>query len=138
LPAVFSSEDDAASFIKSRVDRASTVHADESPAWNALHARFDTRRINHSVEYATDEACTNQAESYFSRLRQGEMGHHHRISGVYLVRYAREASWKEDHRRDSNGLQRPRAGHPQRSVGRFLRLLATQPPGRLITRAPAI
>jgi hypothetical protein len=33
------------------------------------------------------------------------MGHHHRISGVYLVRYAREASWKEDHRRDSNGLQ---------------------------------
>ena len=42
---------------------------------------------------------------YFARLRRGEMGHHHRISGVYLVRYAREASWKEDHRRDSNGLQ---------------------------------
>jgi hypothetical protein len=105
LPAVFPSEDAAAGFIKARVDRASTVHADESAAWNALHARFDTRRINHSVEYATDEACTNQAESYFSRLRRGEMGHHHRISGVYLVRYAREASWKEDHRRDSNGLQ---------------------------------
>ena len=105
LPAVFSSEDAAASFIRARVDRASTVHADESPAWNALHARFDTRRINHSVEYATDEACTNQAEAYFSRLRRGEMGHHHRISGVYLVRYAREASWKEDHRRDSNGVQ---------------------------------
>jgi hypothetical protein len=105
LPAVFESEDAAAGFIRARVDRASTVHADESSAWNALHARFDTRRINHSVEYATDEACTNQAESYFSRLRRGEMGHHHRISGVYLVRYAREASWKEDHRRDSNGLQ---------------------------------
>jgi transposase-like protein len=105
LPAVFASEDAAASFIRARVDRASTVHADEAPAWNALHARFDTRRINHSVEYANDEACTNQAESYFARLRRGEMGHHHRISGVYLVRYAREASWKEDHRRDSNGLQ---------------------------------
>ena len=63
------------------------------------------RRINHSVEYATDEACTNQAESYFSRLRRGERGHHHRISGGYLIRYAREASWKEDHRRDSNGVQ---------------------------------
>ena len=105
LPAVFSSEDAAASFIRARVDRASTVHADEASAWNALHARFDTRRINHSVEYANDEACTNQAESYFSRLRRGVMGHHHRISGVYLVRYAREASWTEDHRRDSNGLQ---------------------------------
>jgi ISXO2-like transposase domain len=91
LPAVFASEDAAASFIRARVDRASTVHADEAPAWNALHARFDTRRINHSVEYANDEACTNQAESYFARLRRGEMGHHHRISGVYLVRYARES-----------------------------------------------
>ncbi len=40
-----------------------------------------TRRI----EYANDEACTNQAESYFARLRRGEMGHHHRISGVYLA-----------------------------------------------------
>src|SRR3954467_2741936 len=105
LPAVFASEDAAASFIRARVDRASTVHADDDPAWNALHARFDTRRINHSVEYANDEACTNQGDSYSARLRRGEMGHPHRISGVYLVRYAREASWKEDHRRDSNGLQ---------------------------------
>ena len=49
LPAVFASEDAAASFIRARVDRASTVHADESSAWNALHARFATRRINHPV-----------------------------------------------------------------------------------------
>ena len=76
LPAVFSSEDAAASFIRARVDRASTVHADESLAWNALHARFDTKRINHSVEYATDEACTNQAEACFARLHRAEMRHH--------------------------------------------------------------
>src|SRR5688500_7221990 len=74
LPAVFESEDAAASLIRARVDRASRVHADEASAWNALHARFDTRRINHSAEYANDEACTNQAESYFARLRRGEMG----------------------------------------------------------------
>lgn len=59
---VFNSEDAALDFIKARVDRASTVHADEAGAWNALHARFDTRRVNHSVEYAGDDACTNQAE----------------------------------------------------------------------------
>src|SRR5688500_5413281 len=63
VPAVFASEDAAINFIKARVDRATTVHADEAPAWNGLHARFDTRRINHSVEYANDDACTNQAES---------------------------------------------------------------------------
>lgn len=34
-----------------------------------------------------------------------EVGHHHRISGIYLVRSARKVSWKEDHRRTSNGLQ---------------------------------
>ena len=105
IPAVFASQDAALGFIKTRIDRASTVHADEATAWNALHARFDTRRINHSVEYANDDAGTNQAESYFARLRRGERGHHHRISGAYLIRYAREAAWKEDHRRDSNGQQ---------------------------------
>src|SRR5690349_19749686 len=57
LPAVFASGDAAIDFIKARVDRATTVHADEAAAWNALHARFDTRRINHSVEYANDDAC---------------------------------------------------------------------------------
>jgi hypothetical protein len=52
ISAVFASENAALGFIKARVDRTSTVHADESPAWNALHARFDTRRINHAVEDA--------------------------------------------------------------------------------------
>jgi hypothetical protein len=105
LPAVFATEKAAITFIRARVDRASTVHADEAPAWNALHARFDTKRINHAVEYANNEACTNQAESFFARARRGEIGHYHHISGVYLLRYVREAAWKEDHRRTSNGKQ---------------------------------
>jgi hypothetical protein len=33
------------------------------------------------------------------------MGHHHHISGVYLVRYAQEAAWREDNRRVPNGEQ---------------------------------
>ena len=105
LPVVFVSEDAAIDFIKARVDRATTVYADESSAWNRLHARFDTKRINHSVEYATAQACTNGAESFFSGARRGEIGHYHHISGVYLLRYARELAWREDHRRDSTGLQ---------------------------------
>ena len=105
IPAVFSSEDAALAFIKARVDRQTVIHADESPAWNPLHGRFDTHRINHSVEYSSDDACTNQVESYFSRIRRAEIGHHHHISGTYLVRYAKEAAWREDHRRDSNGGQ---------------------------------
>lgn len=81
------------------------LHADESPAWNELHARFGMRRINHRQAYSLDGACTNGAESYFSRLRRGEIGHHHHIAGPYLLRYAQEAAWREDLRRVSNGEQ---------------------------------
>ena len=105
LTAVFTSEEESLDFIKARVDRATTVHADEAGAWNHLHARFDTKRINHQEAYSLNGACTNGAESFFSRMRRGEFGHHHHISGVYLERYAKEAAFREDHRRDSNGEQ---------------------------------
>ena len=54
---------------------------------------------------AADGACTNQAESYFSRLRRSEFGIHHRIAGPHLDQYAREMAWREDHRRQPNGTQ---------------------------------
>jgi hypothetical protein len=45
------------------------------------------------------------AEEFFSRMRRAEIGHHHHIAGAYLLRYAQEASWREDNRRSSNGEQ---------------------------------
>jgi hypothetical protein len=32
-------------------------------------------------------------------MRRAEIGHHHHIAGAYLLRYAQEASWREDNRR---------------------------------------
>ncbi len=63
------------------------------------------KRINHGEAFSLDGACTNWAEEYFSRLRRAEMGHHHHISGPYLLRYAQEAAWREDSRRVANGEQ---------------------------------
>ena len=63
------------------------------------------KRINHEEAYSLDGACTNWAEEFFSRMRRAEIGHHHHIAGAYLLRYAQEASWREDHRRMSNGNQ---------------------------------
>jgi hypothetical protein len=60
-------------------------------------------RVNHSVAFKDEDACTNQAESYFSRLRRAEIGTHHHISGRYLRSYANEMAWREDYRRDPNG-----------------------------------
>jgi len=55
--------------------------------------------------------CTNQAESYFSRLRRMEVGTHHHIAGPYLNSYASEASWREDNRRIANGEQAAKVGY---------------------------
>jgi ISXO2-like transposase domain len=83
----------------------STVFADEAGHWDALHARFLTKRINHSEAYSTEEANTKQAESFFSRLRRAEIGIHHHVAGPYLSAYASEMAWRENNRRVSNGEQ---------------------------------
>jgi transposase-like protein len=102
---VFKSEDASLPTIVERVAPGSTVYADEASTWDDLHARFEARRINHSVAFSDNGACTNQAESFFSRLRRAEIGTHHHISGRYLSFYAAEMAWREDYRRRSNGDQ---------------------------------
>jgi transposase-like protein len=108
VPAVFHTEGAALNWIKARVTDGTVLNADEAPSWNDLHGRFEMKRINHEQAYSMDGACTNWAESYFSRLRRAELGHHHHIAGAYLLRYAQEASWREDHRKMSNGEQAKR------------------------------
>ena len=105
LPNAFSSEAIATAFIRNHVAEGTEIMADEANSWNALHARYSVKRINHQVAYSMDGACTNGAESFFSRMRRAEQGHHHHISGAYLARYAQESAWREDHRRDDNGKQ---------------------------------
>jgi transposase-like protein len=105
VPAVFRTEGAAQHWIKARIAKGTVVNADEAASWDNLHSAFEMKRINHQEAYSLDGACTNWAEEYFSRLRRAEAGHHHHIAGAYLLRYAQEASWREDHRRVSNGDQ---------------------------------
>jgi transposase-like protein len=117
LPVVVAKEGDAVAFVRQHVAPGTVVHADEARGWDRLHAFYEMKRINHSVAYSMDGACTNWAESYFSRLRRAELGQHHHISGKYLIAYAREMAWKEDNRRQANGAQHEAVtgaalGHP--------------------------
>ena len=105
LTFVTKSEDAAVPKIRQIVEKGSTLYADEAAHWDQLHASYEAKRINHSEAYSKDGACTNMAESFFSRLRRMELGTHHHISGAYLDAYATEANWREDHRRVSNGEQ---------------------------------
>jgi transposase-like protein len=110
LPFVVRSEAEGVAVIRARVAAGSTVYADEASVWDELHAKFDTKRINHGFAFSDDGACTNQVESFFSRLRRAEFGQHHRISGKYLDQYAGEMAWREDMRREDNGTQWQRVG----------------------------
>lgn len=86
------------------VAQGSVICADESNAYDALHAKYDTRRVNHSVEYRADDGTTNNlAESYFSRFRRMQYGQTHKFGNEYLANYANEAAYREDTRREPNG-----------------------------------
>ncbi|MEC9368413.1 MAG: IS1595 family transposase [Pseudomonadota bacterium] len=103
LPFVVRSEADGVYYANQFATPCARIHADEASHWDVLHARFETLRINHSEAYSLDGVCTNQVESYFSRLRRMIRGQHHHVSPRCLAAYAHQAAWLEDHRRLSNG-----------------------------------
>jgi transposase-like protein len=105
VPYVSKSEHAAVPEISAKIAPGSTIYADDAKSWDPLHSHFSTKRINHSECYSDGEACTNWAESYFSRIRRSEIGIHHKIAGPYLSSYADEMAWREDHRKQSNGRQ---------------------------------
>ena len=95
MPAAFRSEAAAYSYIRSHVAAGTEIMADDASSWNDLHAHDVVKRINHELAYSMDGACTNGAESFFSRLRRAEQGRHHHTAGIYLARYAQESAWRE-------------------------------------------
>jgi transposase-like protein len=106
LPGVFRSEGDALGFIRRNLAPQTELYADEAGAWNELHARYTLHRIDHGQAYSLEGGVyTNNAESFFSRMRRAEIGHHHHLAGPYLLRFAQESAWREDHRKDPNGFQ---------------------------------
>ena len=95
---------DVSKLANAHVTHSSIICADESNAYDVLHAKFDTRRVNHAQEYRSDAGITNNlAESYFSRFRRMQYGQVHKFGNLYLANYANEAAYREDTRRWANG-----------------------------------
>ena len=103
LTHVVKHEAEGVEIAKRVVDRLAVIHADEASHWDALHAGWQVGRINHSIAYSDGQNCTNQAESFFARLRRMIDGQHHSVSPQHLHQYATHAAWLEDHRRLDNG-----------------------------------
>lgn len=102
---VTKSEPEGVALAREHIAPGTTVHADEAGHWDKLAARFPIKRINHQEAYSLNGACTNGAESFFSRVRRSEKGIHHHLSGPHLQAYVTELAWREDYRRASNGAQ---------------------------------
>jgi hypothetical protein len=80
-----------------------TIYADESGAYDALHAYYSVKRINHSYAFADGRISTNKAESIHSRFRRAERGQYHRVSGPHLQKYAAEIGYRNDRSRTDDG-----------------------------------
>ncbi len=92
--------DPAWDLVRRHVRHPAELVADEAPGYDELVGLFPMVRNNHREAYVVAPgASTNQAESYFSRLRRAEDGIHHRMSGTYLDWYVADLAWREDMRR---------------------------------------
>ena len=98
-------ESDAVPFIRDLLKKGTVVHADESTQYDALNAFFDMKRIKHAKWFSDGIACTNQAESFFSRMRRAERGVYNSIGRNHVLYYAQEMAWREENRRVPNGQQ---------------------------------
>jgi transposase-like protein len=66
----------------------SSIHADESNAYDDLTAHYDMNRVNHQIEYSgVYGENNNQSESYNARFRRMQYGNLHKIGNLYLSNY---------------------------------------------------
>lgn len=103
---------------KKHIDTKAILNTDEHPSYDALHARYDMRRINHQKEWVNGDTTTNSVENFHGRMRRAALGIYHRISGKHLERYAQEMAFRHSTCRWDNGrifddLLRITTHHPQ-------------------------
>jgi hypothetical protein len=115
------------------------IHADEGAAFDELHALYIMAPINHEEAYSKDGACTNQAESFFSRMRRSEVGIHHHIASLLPPALCGGNELARGHAGDRQqpADQRGRGSdHGPRAFGGLAGLLATLAVRGLITSQP--
>ncbi len=88
LPFVFRSEPEALETPGKRIEVGSTVPA----RWDALHSRYLTKRINHQEAYSDGGTCTNDAESFLSRMRPQRSAFTTRSPGAMRLASERRSS----------------------------------------------
>lgn len=98
-------EGDAIPFIRQVVRPGTVVHTDYSTQYLPMRMFFKHERVNHSKTYKDGDACTNQAESFFSRVNAAKEGVYRSWRKKYVSWYGAELAWREENSRIPNGDQ---------------------------------
>jgi hypothetical protein len=92
----------------------------EIPAWMFHRAACGEARCSSSgartsrpTQVARGQPCSKRprrvicppSACYSTLGLRSEVGHHHHVAGPYLLCFARESVWREDHRKDRTGFQ---------------------------------
>jgi len=96
MPIERADKDTIQAAIHRHVEAGSTLHTDESGAYNGIrNSGFDHDTVNHSAgEYVRDDVTTNGMESVFAVLKPGLLGVYHHASPKHLDRYVDEFSFR--------------------------------------------
>lgn len=82
--------------ISDNVEKGSTVHSDEWPAYNGLEkSGFVHKRCNHAdKQYSVNGSHVNTLEGFWGRLKQSINGTHVHVSKEHLQKYANEFEYR--------------------------------------------
>lgn len=96
-----------------QIDKAlahdAVLFTDKAASWNQFRGKRKLLQVNHSVSYATPEACTNGAESLIRTIRSVEDTHRHIVQN-YFDLYAADAGWRVEFAR-TKGKKKERVGN---------------------------
>jgi len=88
--------------VKKYVLPLSTVYTDEAKAYQGIGSMqkyYQHRRINHSAGvYVMGDIHTNTIEGFWSLVKRGIGGTHHRVSAKFLQEYLNEYSFRYNRR----------------------------------------
>jgi hypothetical protein len=84
-------------------DAVELIATDENPAYHGLSHKdgLPHETVNHTDgEYVRGVVHTANLDSFWSLLKRGIMGSHHKVSARYLPLYVNEFAWRHNHRND--------------------------------------
>ncbi len=84
-------------FVMDTAETTAEVFTDDNPSYKRL--MYLHRTVRHSVgEYVNEQAHVNGVESFWSMLKRGYYGTHHRMSPAHLQRYVDEFAGRHNQR----------------------------------------